>query len=79
MFFGRSRSTPNASALTGASYKSKNGQVQNPIQNAFRYTEKMEHRLNVVEELFNVKVNQPLEKDVSNEVRGHCLLDSLWF
>lgn len=67
MFFGRSRSSPNVSALAGSSRK--NGEVENPLKNAFRYAEKMEHRLNVVEELFNVKVEQPLEKDVSNEVR----------
>ena len=68
MFFGRSRSSPNVSSLTGGSYSSKNGAVQNPLQNAFRLTETTAHRLNVVEELFNVKVNQPLEKDISNEV-----------
>lgn len=75
MFFGRSRSCPNASVLTGSSFISKGGKVLNPLHNAFRYTETTVHRLNVVEELFNVKVNQPMEKDVSNEVRpfGHLL------
>ena len=69
MFFGRSRSCPNTSVLTGSVYSSKRAESRNPLQNAFRYTETTGQRLNVVEELFNVKVNQPLEKDVSNEVR----------
>ena len=74
MFFGRSRSCPNASILTGSGFISSGGKVVNPLHNAFRYTETTGQRLNVVEELFNVKVNQPMEKDVSNEV---CPLDRL--
>ena len=70
MFFGRSRSCPNASVLTGSAFSPRGGEIRNPLQNAFRYTETTGQRLNVVEELFNVKVNQPLEKEVSNEVSG---------
>ena len=76
MFFGRSRSTPTVHALTGAVGNGVSGEVQNPLHNAFRHTENTKHRLNVVEELFSVKVNQPLEKDISNEVtmgRKLCL------
>lgn len=69
MFFGRSRTSPTAFALTGTLPSLQNGEKHNPLHNAFRYTENTAHRLNVVEELFNTKINQPLEKDVSNEVR----------
>ena len=68
MFFGRSRSSPTVNALTGARKGADNATLQNPLQNAFRHTKTTRHRLNVVEELFNIKVNQPLEKDISNEV-----------
>ncbi len=66
MFFGRSRNTPTAQQLTRGS--GAEAASQNPLHNAFRHTENTAQRLNVVEELFSIKVNQPLEKDVSNEV-----------
>ena len=74
MFFGRSRTSPTAFALTGTLPSLQNGEKHNPLHNAFRYTENTAHRLNVVEELFNTKINQPLEKDVSNEVRFLSIL-----
>ena len=63
MFFSRSRSSAVTQGLTG----STNGRAA--LESAFSITRKPEQRETVVGELVESKVNEPLQRDYSEQVR----------
>lgn len=65
MFFSRSRSTPTTALLTDI--PSQNRMLGTPLEQAFKVMKKPSHKLNVVKELVDVKVNDPISQDFTSE------------
>ena len=66
MFFSRANSTSPINSLVGNS--SQNGVMGTTLEQAFLRIKKPAQKLNLVKELINVKVNDPVGQDFSSEV-----------